>query len=148
MPDNGASGDTMVVLPPPSTAKAVAERFTGDVWVDGITKGDGPGTATLATVRFPPGARTAWHRHPNGQTLRVTDGLGIVQSRDGRTILMRPGDTVYTPPGVWHWHGAAPQSFMTHLALSVAGGTVDWGEHVSDDEYAAAACGKTDRSPR
>jgi quercetin dioxygenase-like cupin family protein len=147
MPGKGASDDTMVVLPSPPTA--VAERFTGDAWVDGITDGARPGTATLATVRFSPGARTAWHRHANGQTLRVTDGLGIVQSRDGRTIVMRPGDTVYTPPGVWHWHGAAPESFMAHLALSVAGGSVDWGEHVSDDEYAAAAAGdETDRSAR
>ncbi|MGV1010661.1 MAG: (R)-mandelonitrile lyase [Dermatophilaceae bacterium] len=145
MPDKNVSGDSMSVLPAPPTAKAVAERFTGDVWVDGIADGTGPGTATLATVRFSPGARTAWHRHANGQTLHVTDGLGVVQSRDGRTIVMRPGDTVYTPPGVWHWHGAAPQLFMTHLALSNAG-VVDWGEHVSDDEYAAATM--TEGSPR
>jgi quercetin dioxygenase-like cupin family protein len=149
MPDNDVSGDTMVVLPSPPTAKAVAERFTGDVWVDGITDGAGPGTATLAAVRFSPGARTAWHRHANGQTLHLTGGLGIVESRGGQTILMRPGDTVYTPPGMWHWHGAAPQSFMSHLALSVAGGSVDWGEHVGDDEYSAAATGgETDRSAR
>lgn len=147
--DQPSSG-SMVVLPSPPTAKAVAERFTGDVWVDGITDGAAaPGTATLAVVRFSPGARTAWHRHANGQTLHITDGLGIVQSRDGRTILMRPGDTVYTPPSVWHWHAAAPETFMTHLALSVAGGSVDWGEHVGDDEYGAAAIGgETDRSTR
>ena len=149
MPGDRMSDDAMVVLPAPATAKAVAERFTGDVWVDGITNGAGPGTATLATVRFAPGARTAWHVHENGQTLHVTDGVGIVQSRDGRTIVMRPGDTVYTPPGVWHWHGAAPNSFMAHLALSVAGGNVDWGEHVTSDEYdAATSSGKAERSAR
>lgn len=149
MPGDRMSDDAMVVLPAPATAKAAAERFTGDVWVDGITNGAGSGTATLATVRFAPGARTAWHVHENGQTLHVTDGVGIVQSRDGRTIVMRPGDTVYTPPGVWHWHGAAPNSFMAHLALSVAGGNVDWGEHVTGDEYdAAASSGKAERSAR
>lgn len=140
-------GNPMIVLPAPPTRKAAADRFTGDVWVDGITDGAGPGTATLATVRFSPGARTAWHSHASGQTLHVTDGLGVVQSGDGGTIVMRPGDTVYTPPGVWHWHGATPESFMTHLALSIAGGVVDWGEHVSDEEYAGAG-GETDRSTR
>lgn len=149
MPGDRMSDDAMVILPAPATAKAAAERFTGDVWVDGITNGAGPGTATLATVRFAPGARTAWHVHENGQTLHVTDGVGIVQSRDGRTIVMRPGDTVYTPPGVWHWHGAAPNSFMAHLALSVAGGNVDWGEHVTGDEYDdATSSGKAERSAR
>lgn len=136
------TGDSMVVLPAPATAKAPAERFTGDVWVDGITNGAGPGTATLATVRFAPGARTAWHVHENGQTLRVTDGVGIVCDRDGHAIVMRPGDTVYTPPGVWHWHGAVPDSFMAHLALSVAGGEVEWGAHVTLDEYSAATSGE------
>lgn len=139
---------SMVVLTAPATTKTPADRFTGDVWVDTITVGAGPGTATLATVRFSPGARTAWHRHAHGQTLHVTDGRGAVCSRDGRVIVMRPGDTVYTPPGVWHWHGAAPESFMTHLALSLAG-EVEWGEHVTDDQYAAAAApGDTERSAR
>lgn len=130
--------DLMIVLPVPATAKAAADRFTGDVWVDGIASGTGAGSATLAAVRFSPGARTAWHRHTNGQTLHVTNGLGIVQSRDGQTIVMHPGDTVETPPNKWHWHGAAPDAFMTHLALSLAGGKVEWGDHVSDDEYANA----------
>lgn len=128
----------MALLSKPATAKAPAERFTGDVWVDGIAGGSGPGTATLAAVRFSPGARTGWHVHANGQTLHVTDGVGVVQSRDGRTIVMRPGDTVETPPGVWHWHGALPDTFMSHLAVSVAGGEVEWGDHVTDDEYQAA----------
>jgi quercetin dioxygenase-like cupin family protein len=145
---------SMVVLTAPPTAKAAADRFTGDVWVDGITDGAVPGCARLATVRFSPGARTAWHRHAHGQTLHVTDGHGLVQTKDGHTIVMRPGDTVYTPPGVWHWHGAAPDAFMAHLALSdsssEAGATdVEWGEHVSDDDYdtATSAVG-TERSKR
>jgi quercetin dioxygenase-like cupin family protein len=150
-PTDGAS---MVVLTAPPTVKAPADRFTGDAWVDGITDGAGPGRARLATVRFSPGARTSWHGHAHGQTLHVTDGQGLVQTRDGHTIVMRPGDTVYTPPGVWHWHGAAPGSFMTHLALSDrsrgAGATdVEWGEHVSDDEYGTATSGsETERSPK
>lgn len=132
-----------VPVPVPATAKAPVERFTGDVWVDGVTVGAGPGSPTLATVRFSPGARTAWHRHAAGQTLHVTDGLGLVVSRDGQVMVMRAGDTVYTPPGVWHWHGAAPESFMTHLAMSVAGGEVEWAEHVADGEYAVAVDGGT-----
>lgn len=128
----------MIMLPTPATVKAPAERFTGDVWVDGITSGAGGGAATLATVLFSPGARTAWHRHENGQTLHVTDGVGVIQSRDGQTHMMRTAETVWTPPGVWHWHGALPDSFMSHLALSTAGGAVEWGEHISNDEYEAA----------
>ena len=93
------------------------------------------------TVRFAPCARTAWHTHACGQTLHVTDGIGLVQSRGGEVVVMRPGDTVYTPPGEWHWHGAAPTHFMTHLAMweapDPASGQAEteWGEHVTDDEY-------------
>jgi len=147
-------GASMVVLTAPPTAKAAADRFIGEVWVDGITNGAGPGYARLATVRFSPGARTAWHCHAHGQTLHVTDGQGLVQTRDGHTIVMRPGDTVYTPSGTWHWHGAAPDSFMTHLALSDSSAEADvadveWGDHVSDDEYTTAtADGETERSAR
>lgn len=141
--------EQMSNLPAPATSKAPAERFTGDVWVDGITGGSGPGTATLATVHFCPGARTAWHRHENGQTLHVTEGVAIVASKDGQTLVMHPGDTVETPPDVWHWHGALPDSFMSHLALSLAGGDVEWGEHVADDEYASATkTGDTERDTR
>lgn len=144
----------MVVLPAPPTEKAAADRFTGDVWVDGIPNGAGPGSARLATVRFSPGARTAWHCHAHGQTLHVTEGTGLVQSRAGQTIVMRPGDTVYTPSGTWHWHGAAPDSFMTHLALSDSSAEADvadvqWGDHTSDDEYSTATTGgQTERSTR
>lgn len=128
----------MTLRPQRATTKAPVERFTGDAWVDGITDSNIPGTATLATVRFSPGSRTAWHRHEKGQTLHVTEGAGIVQSGDGQAILMRPGDTVETPPDVWHWHGALPDRSMSHLALSLAGGDVEWGERVSDCAYRAA----------
>jgi len=153
---SGESTDamSMVVVPVSATAKAAADRFTGDVWVDSITNGADPGCARLATVRFSPWARTAWHVHACGQTLHVTGGVGVVQSRDGQTIVMRPGDTVYTPPGVWHWNGALPEVFTTHLALadsSAEPGAVDvaWGQHVTDDEYAAAkADADAERSTR
>ncbi|MYW96217.1 cupin domain-containing protein [Amycolatopsis rubida] len=130
----------MSLVPVHATAKAAADRFAGDVWVDAITNGAGPGCARLATVHFAPGARTAWHCHAHGQTLQVTEGAGVVQARDGQTIVIRPGDTVYTPPGVWHWHGALPDSFMTHLALADTStrpdsGDVEWGQHVSESEY-------------
>ena len=89
--------------------------------------------AAAVTVRFTPGAHTAWHRHANGQTLHVTDGRGLVQARGGEVIEIRPGDTIYTPPGEWHWHGAAPDHFMAHLAMwegladGQDGPETDWG---------------------
>jgi len=128
-----------VLLKKPSV-KAPAERFTGDVWVDTVAEAEEPSRLRAAVVRFAPCARTAWHRHAVGQTLHVTEGIGLVQARGGEVLVMRPGDTVHTPPGGWHWHGAAPDHFMTHLALSDSTGDpavpdVEWGEHVSDDEY-------------
>jgi quercetin dioxygenase-like cupin family protein len=93
------------------------------------------------TVRFAPCARTAWHTHACGQTLHVTDGIGLVQSRGGEVVVMRQGDTVYTPPGEWHWHGAAPTHFMVHLAMWEAPppgsdrAETEWGDQVTDDEY-------------
>jgi quercetin dioxygenase-like cupin family protein len=119
----------------PSTA-GPAEMFTGDVWFDVIAAGEAPSRLRVNLVRFAPGARTAWHRHANGQTLHVTDGRGLVQARDGEILEIRPGDTVYTPPGQWHWHGAAPEHFMAHLAMweSLADGQpgpeTEWGDHV------------------
>jgi quercetin dioxygenase-like cupin family protein len=120
----------------PST-KGPAEMFTGDVWFDVIAAGDPPSRLRVNAVRFTPGAHTAWHRHANGQTLHITEGVGLVQSRGGEIIEVRPGDTVETPPGEWHWHGAAPQHFMTHLAMweSLADGQpgpeTEWGDHVT-----------------
>jgi quercetin dioxygenase-like cupin family protein len=120
--------------------KGPADMFTGDVWFDVIAKGEEPSRLRVNAVHFAPGARTAWHTHAAGQTLHVTEGVGLVQSRGGDVVVMKPGDTVYTPPGEWHWHGAAPDHFMTHLAMWEAvgegqGPETTWGEHISADEY-------------
>jgi quercetin dioxygenase-like cupin family protein len=93
-------------------------------------------------VRFAPGARNAWHSHALGQTLHVTEGIGLIQSRGEQVTEIRPGDTIYTPPGEWHWHGAAPGHFMTHLAMWESPGEgqgpeTQWGELVADEEYLA-----------
>ncbi len=126
----------MELLPKQPTTKGPAEWFTGDVYFDVIARSQ---TARVNTVRFAPGARTAWHSHAQGQTLHVTDGVGLVQSRGGEVIMIRPGDVIWTPPGEEHWHGAAPDHFMTHLAMWEApesGPESQWGELVTDEEYA------------
>lgn len=133
----------MEIMPKQPSAKGPAEWFTGDVWIDAIARGAEPSRVRVSAVRFTPGARTAWHSHALGQTLHVTDGLGLVQSRGGEIAQIRPGDVIYTPPGEWHWHGAAPSHFMTHLSITEGvgeGGTpeADWGEHVTDAEYGTA----------
>lgn len=125
------------------TAKGPEQWFTGDVYFDVIARGEEPSRVRVNTVRFAPCARTAWHTHAMGQTLHVTEGVGLVQARGGEVIVMKPGDTVYTPPGEWHWHGAAPENFMTHLAIwesagPDAGEETTWGEHVTDEEYGKA----------
>ena len=123
----------------PST-RGPAEWFTGDVWIDGIARGEEPSRVRVSAVRFSPSARTAWHSHAVGQTLHVTEGIGLVQALGGEVMVMLPGDTVYTPPGEWHWHGAGPESFMTHLAMWEApaeGPEAEWGDHVTDEEYDA-----------
>ena len=130
----------MEILPKQPTVKAPAELFTGDVWFDVVAAGREPSRLRVNVVRFSPGAHTAWHRHAMGQTLHVTEGVGLVQSRDGEVVEMRPGQTFYTPPGEWHWHGAAPASFMTHLAMWEGPGEgngpeTEWGEHLTDAEY-------------
>lgn len=121
------------------TVKAPERTFTGDAWFDVIAKGEGPSRMRVNVVRFAPGARNAWHRHALGQTLHVTDGHGLIQSRGGEVVEVRPGDTVYTPPGEWHWHGAAPDHFMTHLAMWEAPTDdtpeTEWGDLVTDEEY-------------
>lgn len=94
-----------------------------------------------AAVHFTPGARTAWHTHPHAQTIWVTEGVGLCQCEGGQIEVIRPGDRVFFEAGENHWHGAAPQSFMTHIAMQQAdeqGNVVVWGRHVSDDEYAQA----------
>ena len=131
----------MELRPATPTAKGPASTFTGDVYVNPIYRGEDPSRMIVSLVRFTPGARTNWHSHPVGQTLHVTDGIGLVQTRDGTTIRMRPGDTVYTPPGEEHWHGATAGNFMGHLAMleSVPGGDgAAWLEPVTDEQYRAA----------
>jgi quercetin dioxygenase-like cupin family protein len=122
------------------TAKGPAEWFTGDVWIDGIARGEEPSRVRVSAVRFTPSARTAWHAHAVGQTLYVTEGRGFVQSRGGNRAEIRPGDIIYTAAGEWHWHGAAPDHFMSHLSITEAvpgdqRPEADWGEQVTDDEY-------------
>jgi quercetin dioxygenase-like cupin family protein len=95
------------MIPKPPTMRSPAEWFQGDVYVDVIVRGESPSRMRVSLVRFAPGARTAWHRHVNGQTLHVTEGVGYVQARGGELVELHPGDTSYTPPGEWHWHGAA-----------------------------------------
>jgi len=123
----------MEVHPKNPTAKGPTEWFTGDVWIDGIGQGRGPSPVTIGSVHFTPGARSAWHSHSVGQTLYVTEGEGRVQSRGGPVLTIRPGDVVSTPGDEWHWHGAAPDHFMTHLSLTE--GDTEWGKHVADAEY-------------
>lgn len=132
----------MPLVPKTPTAKGPAEWFAGDVHFDVIAKGEAPSRLRVNMVRFAPGAHTAWHRHANGQTLYVTEGIGYVQSRGGELIELHPGDTSHTPPGEWHWHGAAPEHFMSHLAMWEAEYDPDileteWGAHLTDDEYPA-----------
>ena len=130
----------MIVRPKGPSTKGPSEMFTGDVWFDVIARGEEPSRMRVNAVHFAPCARTAWHTHAMGQTLCVTEGVGLVQSRGGEIVMMHPGDVVYTPPGEWHWHGAAPDRFMTHLAMWEApeggGPETTWGDHVTDAEYA------------
>jgi quercetin dioxygenase-like cupin family protein len=106
-----------------------------------VTKNVSGSRLTASSVHFTPGARTAWHTHPNGQTIFVTEGVGLAQRRGGSVVVIRPGDRVFFEPGEDHWHGAAPTRFMTHLAMLEAddkGKSATWGPHVTDSEYAAA----------
>jgi quercetin dioxygenase-like cupin family protein len=123
------------------TAKGPSEWFTGDVYIDTVATPSEPSRLAAASVHFTPGARTAWHTHPLGQNLYVTEGLGLCQRRGGPIEVIRPGDRVFFEPGEDHWHGAAPDRFMTHLAMHEAddqGSPVTWGEHVTDEEYRSA----------
>jgi quercetin dioxygenase-like cupin family protein len=113
--------------------------FTGIVRVDPLFQVNSPARAAGASVTFEPGARTAWHTHPLGQTLIVTAGLGRVQREGGPIEEIRPGDVVWFPPGEKHWHGASPTVAMTHIAMQeqLDGKMVDWLEKVTDAEYGA-----------
>ena len=116
-----------------------AEYFTGTVRIDPLFQAPEPARVSGSGVTFEPGARTAWHTHPLGQTLIITAGLGWVQRDGGPIEEVRPGDVVWFPPGLKHWHGAAPTTAMTHIAVQevLDGKNVDWLEHVSDPEYLA-----------
>jgi quercetin dioxygenase-like cupin family protein len=123
------------------TGAGPAEWFTGSVYIDPIAAPNGEWPVGAAHVHFAPGARTAWHTHPRGQTLWVTEGVGLCQREGNPVEVIRPGDRVFFEPGENHWHGAAPSRFMAHVAIHPAddaGETVAWGEHVSDEDYAAA----------
>jgi quercetin dioxygenase-like cupin family protein len=119
------------------SARGPADWFTGTVRIDPLFQAPTPARAAGATVTFEPGARTAWHTHPLGQTLIVTAGCGRVQRAGGPIEEIRPGDVVSFPPGEKHWHGASPTTAMTHIAVQeqLDGKVVDWLEHVTDDEY-------------
>jgi quercetin dioxygenase-like cupin family protein len=127
-----------VIRTGPESQSPPAERFTGTVWIDPIASAAPPSRLRVARVHFSPSARTAWHRHPLGQILHVLEGRGRVQQRGHPVSDFQAGDTIVTLPGEWHWHGAAPGTFMTHLAIQEADddcNDVYWGEHVTDDEY-------------
>ena len=120
-----------------ASRKMAAESFTGTVWQDPIIEAPGPARVRSARVSFEPGARTAWHTHPLGQTLIVTSGLGRVQRWEGPIEEIRPGDVVWFEPEEKHWHGASPTVAMTHIAIQEAlnGKVIDWMEKVSDAQY-------------
>ena len=124
------------------TTKNPPEHFTGDVWLDPVAGPRDEGWTLVANiVRFSPGARTAWHTHPRGQTLYVLEGVAWVRARRGTKVEVTAGRTVWCPPNEEHWHGASPTSFMARLALNDSGGDVSttaiWGAHVTDEEYTA-----------
>lgn len=115
--------------------------FTGAVYIDTVASPSEQSPVGAASVHFTPGARTVWHTHPHGQTIWVTDGVGLCQREGGSIEVIRPGDCVFFEPGENHWHGAASTRFMTHIAIQQAdesGSPVTWGAHVSDDEYGNA----------
>jgi quercetin dioxygenase-like cupin family protein len=121
------------------SAKGPVDYFTGQVRVDPLFEASEPARGRGASVTFEPGARTAWHTHPLGQTLIVIFGLGRVQRLGGEIEEIRPGDVVWFAPGEKHWHGAGPATAMTHIAIQEAldGKVVDWMEKVSDEQYRA-----------
>jgi quercetin dioxygenase-like cupin family protein len=125
--------------PTQPTVRGPAEWFTGEVWIDAIVQPHGGSLVSLGAVHFAPRSRTAWHSHEGGQTLYVTEGHGLAQSRGTPVVELACGDVVLTPDGEEHWHGAAPDHFMTHLTITE--GPPTWGDHVTDDEYGAVPAG-------
>jgi quercetin dioxygenase-like cupin family protein len=125
-----------------ATMPGPADWFTGTVLIDAVAAPSAGSRLSASSVHFTPGARTAWHSHPNGQTIYVLEGVGLAQRRGAPAELIRPGDRVFFEPGEDHWHGAAPDRFMTHLAMLEVddqGQSAAWGEHVTDAEYGAAS---------
>ena len=123
------------------TGRGPSDWFTGAVYIDAVATPSEASHVSASNVHFTPGARTAWHTHPNGQTIWVTEGVGLCQRRGGPIEVITPGDRIFFEPGEHHWHGAAPTRFLTHLALVEVDGegtSATWGEHVSDEEYGAA----------
>lgn len=123
------------------SGKGPSEQFTGSVRIDPLFESHEPARANGIVVTFEPGARTFWHTHPLGQTLIVTSGFGLAQSWDGPIIEIHPGDVITCAPGEKHWHGAAPTTSVTHIAVQerLDGRYVDWMEQVSDEQYQARA---------
>jgi quercetin dioxygenase-like cupin family protein len=122
------------------SASPPPERITGTIWSDAVAEGQPPSRLRVLRVHLSPGARTCWHQHPFGQILYITAGQGLVQDAGSPVRSIRTGDTVVSDPGVWHWHGAAPDHVMTHLAIhetDEAGTDAVWGDHVTDTEYHA-----------
>jgi quercetin dioxygenase-like cupin family protein len=123
------------------TAAGPDDWFTGAVYIDAVAAPSGASRVMASSVHFTPGARTAWHTHPNGQTIFVLEGVGHCQQRGGPVEVIRPGDRVFFEPGEEHWHGAAATRFMLHLAIVQVddeGNSATWLDHVTDEEYAAA----------
>jgi quercetin dioxygenase-like cupin family protein len=123
------------------SGKGQAEYFTGNVRMDPLHQAEAPARVTCASVTFEPGARTAWHSHPLGQTLIVTAGCGLVQNSGGSIEKIRPGDVVWSQPGEKHWHGATPTTAMTHISIveQLDGKSAEWMEKVSDEQYQAGS---------
>ncbi|NLR97917.1 cupin domain-containing protein [Rhizobium sp. P38BS-XIX] len=121
------------------SAKGPSDWFTGTVRIDALFAANDARRGAAGSVTFEPGARTAWHTHPRGQTLIVTAGFGLVQREGGPIEEIRPGDVVWFEPGEKHWHGASPTTAMTHIAIQehLDGKVVEWLEHVTDDQYTA-----------
>jgi quercetin dioxygenase-like cupin family protein len=122
-----------------ATSTGPSDWFTGAVYLDPVAAPTGSSRVSATSVKFTPGARTAWHTHPNGQTIYVVEGVGLAQRRGGPIEVIRPGDRVFFEPGEDHWHGAAPSRFMTHIAIVEVdedGNPATWGDHVTDEEYA------------
>jgi quercetin dioxygenase-like cupin family protein len=126
------------------TVPGPGDWFTGAVYIDAVAAASGASRITASSVHFTPGARTAWHTHPTGQTIFVLEGVGLCQRRGGAVEVIRPGDRVFFEPGEEHWHGAAPNRFMLHIAMLEVdedGNNATWLEHVTDEAYFAEPAG-------